>query len=154
MRQIAERKPARDGVVQLADISRPVVVFEPHQEIVGERTVPSEPLPKVTRQERDVAAALTKGRKLDARHRETIEEIVAKAPRLDLSVEIAARGCDDADVDVDPAIAPERSYFRPFDGAQQFGLQGDVEVPHLVNEEGPTVGFLEEPLVGRHRSRE
>jgi hypothetical protein len=54
---------------------------------------------EVPREDRDVALARAKRRQLDARHREPVEQIVAKAPALDFSIEIAPRRREDAHVD-------------------------------------------------------
>src|SRR5204863_3053275 len=104
----------------------------------------AELLPEVRGEKRDVLAPPSERRKLDARHGETEEEHVAKATGMYLAVEVAARGGDDAHVDARPALAADAPDLGSLDGAEQFGLQGNVEIADLVDEERSLVRLLEE----------
>ena len=46
-------------------------------------------------------------------------------------------------------LAAERADLGPLDGAEQLGLQRDVEIPDLVDEQRAAARLLEEPPVGR-----
>src|SRR5262249_39774881 len=115
---------------------------------VRQRTLAAQPLPEVPRKQPDVAALLAKRWKLDPRHREPIKEVIAEATRLDLLVQIAARGRHHPHVDADPLAAAHPSQLGSLDRAEQLGLQRDVEIADLVDEQRASVGVLKKAFVG------
>src|SRR5258706_807984 len=91
-RPFAINDPAKDRVAQLPDIAGPRVIFELGQELGRERSARCAELGcKMTREQRDVARALTKRRKLDAADRESVQQVVAEASGLRFAIEIAPR---------------------------------------------------------------
>src|SRR3546814_2421954 len=59
------------------------------------------------------------------------------------SSDLAVGGGDQPDVDADRAAAAEPVDLALLDGPQQLGLQADVHLADLVEQEGALVGFLE-----------
>src|SRR5438132_695332 len=102
--QVAEREPARDDVPELPDVARPPVTVELGAEAHRHGPFAAELRPEVLREHDHVSPALAERRELDASDGEPIEEIVAKAAGLYLSVQVAARGRHHANIHFDPAV--------------------------------------------------
>jgi serine/threonine protein kinase len=154
-RQITERKPTSDGVVELAHVAGPVVGLEPMKKIYGQRGVaPAKSAPKIAPEDRNVASPPSQRRKLDAGHREAKEQIVAESSLLHLTIEIPSGGRKHAHIDLEPAIATDPLHLAALDGTQELGLECDVEIPHLVDQERPAVSLLEDSLPRGDGSRE
>src|SRR5690606_27563267 len=82
----------------------------------------------------------------EARHRQSIEEVLAKALLGDRLLEILVRRRDDPDVDVDRLVVPEPPDLAFLDGPQQLRLERRRRLGDLVEEERPAVRLLEEAL--------
>ncbi len=57
-------------------------------------------------------------------------------------------GGDDPDTDGDLAVGPHGLHRPLLENAQEFGLDGGAQVPHLVQKEGAAVGGEEFPFAG------
>src|SRR4030095_5327446 len=95
-----------DGIAELADVARPLVLLE---EVRGGGRQAADPLPELPgeaideggRQNQDVPLALAQPGQANRHHLQPIEEILAELPGTDRLVEIAMRGGDHPDVDAD-----------------------------------------------------
>ena len=102
----------------------------------------------------NVLGAVAKGREANGKDVEPIVEIAPKTAGGHIRLEIGVGGGDDADVHAASASAPDAPHLHLLDGAEQLGLQRDVEITHLVDEERPPVRLLEEAAPARHRAGE
>jgi hypothetical protein len=103
-------------------------------------------LPEVAGEQHDVATAIAKRRELDPRDRQSMEEVVAKASRLDLLIEVPPRRCEQADIDANGLHASDATKLRTLDRSEQLRLQRELEVADLVDEERSLMGLLEDAL--------
>src|SRR6059036_245400 len=85
------RRPL-DRVLELADIARPLLLFEPGDGIIAEGQRPAEalrqPRHEMPRQRSDVVLPLPQGRQLDHDDVDPIEQVLAKPAGADLGLEI------------------------------------------------------------------
>src|SRR5262249_39930211 len=63
------------------------------------------------------------------------------------AAEIAVGRRDDADVDLDGAIAADALHLALLEDAEELGLEPEVELPDLVEEDGAALGLLEDAAV-------
>src|SRR5690606_36117663 len=106
------------------------------------------------RQHAQVALAFAQRRKLDARDGEAEVEVVAKLAGADHGREVAARGGHEANVDLDAAVRTDATDLRALERTQQLGLQVELEITDLVEEQRAPVGFLEHAFASLGRARE
>ena len=90
---------------------------------------------EVLREEQDVAAARAQGRDADARVVVAINEVVAEALLVDLGLEVAVRGRDDAGVERLLLVAADRADGALLEGAQELRLHVDGHLADLVEED-------------------
>src|SRR5262249_61684734 len=76
--------------------------------------------------------------------RESIEEVGAKAPLLDLDLEIPVGAGQDPDVDFDGLIGADRGHASLFDDPKQLRLEVKRHLPDLVEEQRAATGPLKE----------
>ena len=69
-----------------------------------------------------------------------MEEIVTKPAGLNLLVEIPTSRGDHPHVDAQRPLTADTSDLRTLQCSEELRLQGEIEVPNLVNEQGPAVG--------------
>ncbi len=74
-----------------------------------------------------------------------MEQVGAKAPALDLALEVAVRRGDHANVDAVEAVGADALDLAALQGAQELRLERERQLADLVEEEGPAVGHLELP---------
>src|SRR5262249_3157357 len=134
-------------------VARPRVVLGAPEELLRHRPLAAERAPEVAAEERDVARPLAQGRELDPRDGDPEVEIVAEAARGDLAIEIAPRGAEDAHVEANEARAADALHLRALDRAEELGLEGELEIADLVDEERAGVGLLEDAFARRDRAR-
>ena len=72
-----------------------------------------------------------------------IEQVFAEGAALGRFGEVAVRGRDDADVDLDRLGAADAVDLAFLDGAQQLGLQARVHLADFVEQQRAAIGFLE-----------
>ena len=87
---------------------------------------------------------------------EAIVEILPKAARLDLALEIAVGGRDDARRDLDGPVAADSHHLPFFEHAKQLGLRRQRQLSDLVEEQRSGAGVLErapaQPIGARERA--
>src|SRR5690606_31976939 len=103
----------------------------------------SEALDEALRQKRDVLPPLAKRRQLDREDVEPDVEVFAEEPRLDLLLEIPIGGADDPHVHRDLGLTAEAAELFLLQYPQEFRLQLDGELAHLVEKERTAVRQLE-----------
>ena len=91
-------------------------------------------------QQRDVLGPLAQGGHAHRHHRQAVEEIAAEGAALHLGLEILVGGGDEADVDVDRPIGPDRGHLLLLDRPQQLRLEVERHLPDLVEQQGAPVG--------------
>src|SRR5205085_8263358 len=96
-------------------------------------------------EEKDVAAARTEGRHVDADDVDAVEEVLAEALFLDLGLEVAVGGGDDAGVEGLLLVPADGSNGALLERAQELGLHSGGHLADLVEEEGAPAGLDEEP---------
>src|SRR6202043_3664762 len=77
-------------------------------------------------------------------HGETEEEVVTEAPRLDLPVEIPPRRRHDSHIDPQPRARPDALPLATLDRAQELGLQRQLQLADLVDEQRAPVRLFED----------
>jgi len=102
----------------------------------------------------DVAATLPQPRNEDRKYVQPMEEIVAETLLAHLVFERAIRGRDDADVDGVVARPADGTNLTLLEDAKQLRLERRRRFGDLVQEKGPTVGDVEQPLLVADRPRE
>src|SRR5262245_45487047 len=108
-----------DRVAQFANVTGPSIglpLLEKGRRKIGGRA--AELGCEMRRQDQDIASTFAQGRKLDPSDGQTMEEIVAKSPLLHFAIEIPPGRDDDADVDLQKAVAADAADLRAFQGAQ------------------------------------
>ncbi len=81
-------------------------------------------------------------------------QIVAETALGDLLVEIPPRRAEHPHLDPQPPVAADTAHLGAFEGAEQLGLQGEIQIADLVDQERPAVGLLEHALSLPGRARE
>ena len=76
-------------------------------------------------------------------HRQTVVEVFAEIPFLNLLAQVLVRGGHHAHVDLDVPVASHAADAALLQGAQHLGLRRERHVADLVHEERASVGLLE-----------
>ena len=103
-------------------------------------------LDEVGDQQRDVLAATRSGGRWERDDVETVEEILAQDALGDGALDVAVRGGDEADVDLDVAGVAHLTDLPLLDGAEQLDLHGLGDLGDLVEKERAAIGGGEELL--------
>ena len=111
--------------------------LRPHAELRGDRAK------QMIDECRDIGQPLAQRRHAQRVHVEPIVEILPKAARLDLVLEIAVRRRDDARRDRDRAVAADARHLPVFEHAQQLGLRRQRQLSDLVEEQCSVARVLE-----------
>src|SRR6266403_2095495 len=93
-------------------------------------------------------------RKHDRDDVQAVVEVLAEASRLHLGLEVLVGGGEDADVDLERAVAAHPFELALLEHAQDLRLRLERHVADLVEEERAAVGDLELPLARHDRTRE
>src|SRR5438552_1496036 len=109
---------------------------------------------EVLDQERQVLDPLAQRREDDRDDVRPVVEVLAEAPRLHLGLEVLVGGGEDADVDLEGAVAAHPLELALLEHAQDLRLRLRPHVADLVEEERPAVGDLELALARRDGPRE
>src|ERR1700722_11819898 len=91
----------------------------------------------------DVARPIAQRRNVQGHDIEAEIKILAEAALADLFLEIAIRGCDEADVDLDRVGTADAIDLALLDRTQQLRLEARVHLADLVEQHGPAIRFLE-----------
>ena len=155
----AEDDGALDGVLQLADVARPVVRDEARARLRREPRHAALELRGVFRDEvageqRDVFAPLAQGGQLEGDDVEAVVQVLTKGPGLDGLLQVPVRRRDDAHVNADGARAADALELALLQDAQQLRLHGRRHLADLVEEERAAVGHFELALLLRERAGE
>jgi len=135
-----------DAVLQLADVSRPVIREEhvdrrgadpPHLFAHVGRVLGHE----MVGQQEDVVFALPQRRQEDGEDVDPVEEIEPEGLVLDQRFQVPVRGGDHADVRGQGLVAADPLALAFLQDPQEFDLDGGREVADLVEEEGPAFRF-------------
>ncbi|MDI7269487.1 MAG: hypothetical protein QME96_15980, partial [Myxococcota bacterium] len=105
-------------------------------------------------QQRDVAAPVAQRRNLDRQDAQPVEQILPERAVPHHRREVAIGRGDDAHVGAPLLDRPDGHERRVLDDPQQLRLQRGAHVAHLVEEQRPPVGRLEEAAPIRHRAGE
>ncbi len=138
---------AADRVLQFADIARPGVADQALGGIGGEAgkgrpssgRVAGEEGPREQQQRRRRAA---QRRHVDRQDMQPVEQVLAEAAGGDLGEGIAIGGADDADIDAANAGIADRLHGAALDEAQELGLQAEIHLADLVEEQRAAIGKL------------
>src|SRR5882724_4891895 len=154
-----QRHRALHAVLELADVPRPGVGEEPLRHRRREaahrlRDLPGVMVDEALREEEDVAPAHAQRRQLDADDVQAEVQILAQAALLDRRLEVAVGGGDDAHVDRDLVVRPDRAHRAFLDRAQKPRLERRRQVGDLVQEDRAPVRLLEEARARVVRVRE
>src|SRR5438445_615160 len=119
-----QRHRALHAVLQLADVPRPGVGEQPLRHRRREaahrlRHLPGVVADEALREKQDVASAHAQRRQLDADDVQAEVEILAQAALLDGRLEVAVGGGDDAHVDRDLVVRPDRPHRALLEHAQE-----------------------------------
>ena len=113
---------------------------------------PAAPLEQRVGDDHDVLRALAQRREGQVHDRETIEEILAEPPRLQLGLQILVGRGDDAGVDAEHLAAPDALELTLLQKAEELDLQRRAHLADLVEEERAAVRQLELALSLRVRA--
>src|SRR5947199_180246 len=106
---------------------------------------------EVLDQERQVLDPLAQRRQQDRDDVQPVVQVLAEAPRLHFGLEVLVGGGEDADVDLEGAVAAHPLELALLEHAQDLRLRLRPHVADLVEEECPAVGDLELALARRDR---
>ena len=148
-----------DEVLQLPDVSRPVVVPEKlHDLRIRPGDLPVELavefIDKVAHERGDVLLALPQRRDVDRHDVEPVEEVLPEETFLHILLEVAVRGGHEPHVHLDRLDAAHPFELVILDHPQELYLHLPGKIADLVQEQRPLVGQLEAPRLARHGPRE
>ena len=104
-------------------------------------------------QRQDVARPLAQGRQAQMHDVQAVEQVFAERTLAHRIAEIAVRGRDDPQIDLDRLRAADPVDHPLLQGAQQLGLQPDVHLGDLVEQQRAAMGLLELADAPRDRRR-
>ena len=153
---VGEHDGAEDGVLELADIARPVVAHEQLQRRRGDAAdedlafLGGEPRGEMADQLGDILAPLAERRHPDREDIEAVVEVLAEGAGLDQVDEAAVGRRDQPEVDADRPPCADRVDLAVLERAEQLDLHLGRQLADLVEEERAAVGLAEFPgmLVG------
>ena len=99
-------------------------------------------------EEQHVRAALAQGRDVQHDHRQAKIEVLAEPLLAHLTLEIAVRCSDDANIDLALAHAAHAPHGALFDRPQQLPLHREVDITDLVEEEEAALARLDQTGLG------
>ena len=100
---------------------------------------------KMVDQKRDIDLSVPKRRQLNGDNVESVKQIFPEAAFLNFLFQIAMRGGDNADIDLDCFATADRFEFALFQDFQHLHLQIRTHVSDFVKENRPTVGHFKFP---------
>jgi hypothetical protein len=146
-RPSGQQNRALDGVLELADVARPVVA---HQQLLRVGSSPSifffssaRSGEEASSRRHDVVLALAQRRHLDRNDVQAVVEVLAELARLHHRRQIAVGRRDQPHVDAQRARAAEPLELVLLEHAQDLGLRARAHVADFVEEQRAAVGLLE-----------
>ena len=140
---------ALNGVFELADIARPVIVAdEVHHFFVKELAGPVFLVvlfQKIVGQQDNILLALPQGRNGYLDDVQAPVEVGAELLLFDELDEVLVGGGSDAHIHMLESVAPHRDITLILQHVQDFGLKRQGQLADLVQKEGTAVGVLDEP---------
>ena len=132
-------------VLQLANITRPAVLFKSRQGgivdvLVGNAVRYAVGSEKVFAQERDIAETFAQRRKLDRDDVDPVVKIFAEAPGTCHLLKIFVGSADQTKIDLAQRAAAESLDHVVLEYAEEFGLKGQGKGCDLIEEESAAVG--------------
>src|SRR5262245_13456510 len=149
-----------DYVLQLADVTWPIVVLQQLQGLLVDRLEAfSRPggvaLHEVLNESQDVVCTGPKRWHFDGKDIESIEQVLAETPAGHGGTQITVGGRDDSYIDADRLRASDPLEFALLQHSEEHHLRVEGKFTHFIQEDGPTVGHLEpaeSPLQGTGES--
>ena len=148
-----------DGVLQLAHVAAPVVRLQQgHGVVVDGRDRHAVGVGvlahEVLAQDLDVARPLAQRRQVHVDDVEAEIEVLAELAGADLFFQVAVRGRQHADIDLDRLGAADAVDLALLDGAQQLGLEARIHLGDFIEQQGAAAGLLELADAARHGAGE
>ena len=148
-----------DQVLELADVARPPVVLQHRQRRGGEALhVLAEPAVVAGEEELhqvgQVLDALAQRRDADRDDVDAVEQVLAERALAHAALEVDVGGGDQPELHLDRLAAADPLDLALLDGAQQLGLEVELQVADLVEEQRAAVGQLELADLLAHRAGE
>src|SRR4029434_7857956 len=145
---VAKDHSAFDAILQLADISRPVIA---HEHIDGRRRDALDRLPmltgiffdKMVGQEQDVRLSLPQRRHEDRKDIETVIEVLAETAFDYRALEVSIGGADEADVGPQGLVPADALELTFLEYSEELGLGSRSDISDLVEEDRPAVCQLQ-----------
>src|SRR6516225_11756281 len=106
---------------------------------------PGEILDEMAHEQRDVFPALTQGREVNGENVQPIVKICAEFIRFDHFSKISVRCSYQPNIDLANTSASQAFEFLFLKDAEQYGLQAQGDIAHLVQEEGSFVRLFKTP---------
>ena len=136
-----------DQVLQFANVARPRVVHQAPHEIRGDRQGLglAEGSQELFDKDGDIVAPFGQARHPQGDDIEAVVEIFAERAAGDPVPEVDIGRGQQADIDLNRPLGPDRFDRALLDGAEEFGLQVGAQFADFVEEEGASVGEFELP---------
>src|SRR5580700_7351676 len=146
-----ERNGALHGVLELTNVSRPVVGFQTsnhfrRQRLDGLFHRLTEPFEEMPCQEGYIFPTLPQGGELDGNNTQPVVQVFAEASFGNLFFKFLVGGGDNADIYVDFFGAADGPNFAFLEDAVELHLHGQAHVANFVHEQRAAVGSLEKAL--------
>jgi hypothetical protein len=150
---IEEEDEAVDGAFQFADVAGPIVLLEAFDEGGFEGfEVFAEALVGLAEESEgefgDILESGAERGEMEDDLGEAVIEVEAEELAGNVGFEVAVGGGDDADLDFVFGIAADAAGAAGFEEAEDFGLEGGVEVADFIEEEGAAGGLFDEAGAG------
>ena len=144
----AKNNGAFDDVLQFADVAGPVVGLKHGQAAVGnaagaDAMFSGEPGHELLGQERDILHVVAQRRHVDGDDIEAEIKVLPEFLALDRIFQTAVGGGEDADIDLDGAVASDALKFAFLQDAEELGLDLRGDFADFVKKNGAAVGQLE-----------
>ena len=154
-----EEDETLDNVAEFANIAGPGIAAQFCDSFVGEdlffpAVLLGDLLRKVSDESGKIFQAFTQGRQGKGKDEDAVKEIAAKFIFLDQVFEVAVRGDDDANIDLDGLVATDALDFAFFQDAEKFGLHGDGHVANFIEKKRAAFGLFEFAGVAAGRAGE
>jgi hypothetical protein len=142
------------NISQFTDVSGPVVPKQRLKRLCAQAYPRAELRQKCLGELLDIFKALTQGRQLNWKNRETIIQILAKQVLLDAALQIGVCRRYHPNVHLQVVIAADSLHFALFEKAQHFALQRQRHITNLVKEQRPHMRRMDSANTRLHSASE